>query len=321
LVPYTLIEARTDIERHGDVPGPKTKILYIAGWGRSGSTLLEQVLAQVDGLFAVGELRYVWDLNFGERRPCSCGRAFDDCDVWSKVFLEAFGGQRELDADLTGRQIARDTSDFQLPLLMALGRRRMSSRAESSLEKLRLLYRSVADTTGSRVLVDSSKVPLYGYLLSLAPDLDVSFVHLVRDPRAVAYSWRREKIQETGQSIRKRRLTDSAWRWVARNEEARILLRHRHHLTVRYEDFIRQPNEVVQAILSFVGEQRRPLEFIREGSVTLKRLHTTTGNPIRFNTGTIGLRLDDEWETRMTPAEKALINAITWPWLRRYGYA
>ena len=38
-----------------DVP-----VLYIGGWGRSGSTLLAHVLAEVPGFVSVGELRYVW---------------------------------------------------------------------------------------------------------------------------------------------------------------------------------------------------------------------------------------------------------------------
>jgi len=35
-----------------------TKVLYIAGWGRSGSTILDNVLGQLDGCFSTGELNY-----------------------------------------------------------------------------------------------------------------------------------------------------------------------------------------------------------------------------------------------------------------------
>jgi hypothetical protein len=318
---YTMIESPTEMEARGNLGKEVTKVLYIAGWGRSGSTLLEQMLAQVDGFFAAGELRYVWERNIIQGRPCSCGRAFEECDVWRKVFREAFGGFDGMDAPMVDRRIARDTSDRLMPLLMTpVGRRRTRSSAESSLETLRPLYRAVAKSTGCKVIIDSSKVPLYGYLLSTAPELDVTFVHLVRDPRGVAHSWRREKMQETGQTFRRRKLTDSAWRWVVRNEEAHILLRHRAHLTIRYEDLVRYPDKVLREILSVAGEETGSLEFIRDGSITIKRLHTTTGNPIRFNSGTISIRLDDEWEKRMTPLEKAPIKALTWPWRRKYGY-
>ena len=35
-------------------------VLYIGGWGRSGSTLLAHLLGGLDRMVAVGELRYVW---------------------------------------------------------------------------------------------------------------------------------------------------------------------------------------------------------------------------------------------------------------------
>ena len=39
----------------------KIKVLYIAGNGRSGSTLLGVLLGQIPGFFNVGEVRRVWD--------------------------------------------------------------------------------------------------------------------------------------------------------------------------------------------------------------------------------------------------------------------
>ena len=37
-----------------------TKILYVAGWGRSGTTLLDNVLGQVEGFVSTGELHNIW---------------------------------------------------------------------------------------------------------------------------------------------------------------------------------------------------------------------------------------------------------------------
>lgn len=38
----------------------KIKVLYIAGWGRSGSRILARTLSQVEGFFHGGELRTIW---------------------------------------------------------------------------------------------------------------------------------------------------------------------------------------------------------------------------------------------------------------------
>lgn len=37
------------------------KVLYVIGWGRSGSTILDNVLGQLDGCFSTGELHYFWE--------------------------------------------------------------------------------------------------------------------------------------------------------------------------------------------------------------------------------------------------------------------
>ncbi len=52
--------------------GPPLRIVYIAGAARSGSTLLEQLLAQSYDVVAIGEIMYVWDRGFRLNERCSC---------------------------------------------------------------------------------------------------------------------------------------------------------------------------------------------------------------------------------------------------------
>src|SRR5580704_12095604 len=66
-----------------------TVVLYIAGTGRSGSTLLANILGEVDGVFAAGEVRYLWQRGLTERRLCGCGVPVRECPVWSRVLAEA----------------------------------------------------------------------------------------------------------------------------------------------------------------------------------------------------------------------------------------
>ena len=74
----------------GDEAGP-VSVLYIAGPGRSGSTLLDTMLGQIDGFVSVGELRNLWARGLGDGWPCGCGAAVRDCPFWSSVLTEAFG--------------------------------------------------------------------------------------------------------------------------------------------------------------------------------------------------------------------------------------
>lgn len=73
----------------------KIKVLFIGGYGRSGSTLLDRMLGQMEGFFSAGELRYIWDRSFAENQLCGCGKPFKKCAFWSTVIDEtSFDGQK-----------------------------------------------------------------------------------------------------------------------------------------------------------------------------------------------------------------------------------
>ncbi len=71
------------------------KVLYVAGLGRSGSTILANTLGQVEGFFSGGELNFIWKHALIENRLCGCGRPSRECPFWGPVFDGEFGGQSE----------------------------------------------------------------------------------------------------------------------------------------------------------------------------------------------------------------------------------
>ena len=70
----------------------KIVVLYIAGWGRSGSTIMVNILGQLPGFAHVGEISNVWTRGVLENNPCGCGTPFGECATWSSIFARAFGG-------------------------------------------------------------------------------------------------------------------------------------------------------------------------------------------------------------------------------------
>src|SRR3954471_11974980 len=81
-----------------DGTGAAHRVLYVAGTGRSGSTLLARILDRADGVFAAGEVRYLWQRGLVEDRLCGCGERFTECPFWSDVLERAFGAQGPVDA-------------------------------------------------------------------------------------------------------------------------------------------------------------------------------------------------------------------------------
>ena len=48
--------------------------------------------------------------------------------------------------------------------------------------------------------------------------------------------------------------------------------------------------------------------------------HGVAGNPSRFTTGAVPLKLDDAWREAMRPADRRLVTAITAPLAYHYRY-
>jgi hypothetical protein len=95
----------------------------------------------------------------------------------------------------------------------------------------------------------------------------------------------------------------------------------KNYLRLRYEDFIKNPELFLARILALTGESNVPIPSINENQLEIKANHTVSGNPVRFNSGTVTLRLDDEWRSKMKRSQTLIVDSIAWPLLGRYGYA
>jgi hypothetical protein len=308
------------------VSGPRIKVLYVAGLGRSGSTILSNSLGQIPGFFSAGELNFIWRHNVIENRLCGCERSFDECPLWTAVMREAFGGMDGVDPREMTRLQRAGTRTRHIPtMLTERGRRDLAERLEKLLITYGRLYSAIASVTGSRVIVDSSKEPAHGRAMSLVPGVDLYVAHLIRDPRAAAYSWLRKKYQPDSESrefMARHSPAMSAALWDSWNVATEALWRDspERYLRLRYEDFVAAPGESFKEILALVGESDSEPPLASDREVKLGVSHTVSGNPNRFETGAVELRHDREWMREMSPRDRALVTALTFPLLRRYRY-
>ncbi len=90
----------------GPGQGTALKVFYIAGCGRSGSTLLGHLLGQLEGFTTLGEIPYLWDRSLRDNRLCGCGRPFAECRLWQPVVARALG--QWTSQDLTEMIAVRD---------------------------------------------------------------------------------------------------------------------------------------------------------------------------------------------------------------------
>lgn len=300
----------------------KMKVLYIASWGRSGTTILSNILGELDGFFAGGEIYQMWQRGLAEHKLCGCGQEIPACDVWSDV-LERSGigaGDARMLTEMSG-----EVSNMQVMLSeIPGGRAYLAGKLARYTPYVERLYRAIRETSGARVIVDQSGTPAHAYILSTLPDVELSIVHMIRDPRAVAHSLMRKKaydISSHSELMEQRTPLFTALGWSVWNAEIeRLWGGSPNYMRITYEQFIADPETAVREMVELCGETVTRWPFVGNHRVSLRQNHNLSGNPSRFKTGEVDLALDDEWQTAMRPVSRAIVTGICAPLMLRYGY-
>jgi hypothetical protein len=259
---------------------------------------------------------------------CGCGERFSTCPVWVEVGAAAFGGWSTDVLDrLAGlrRAAARQRN---LPRLLGRGHRPSGALGELR-EAYGRIYRAVAEVTDSVVVVDASKGPALGQALSGSPDIDLRMLNVVRDPRAVAWSWTREvqRPHATAGSSEMWRIPvhRAAAQWSALQAEMEVIARlgGAPFARLRYEDFVVDPVGALVEATAVLEVPLSPADLPEaDGSrVVLGPSHGLSGNPSRFRSGSVELRRDDGWRLAMPSVDRAVVSAIALPLLLAYGYS
>jgi hypothetical protein len=305
----------------------RVDIIYIAGVGRSGSTLLELILNELDGFIAVGELRYIWRV-FMDNHTCGCGAEIRQCPFWTSVIEDVFGGFRQFDpAEILDLRLSVDrmwrNPQVAFPMLR---NRRYETRMAAYGHVLERMFASIRKVSGADYVVDSSKQPSHGYLLTTRPALNPHIVHLIRDSRAVGYSWRRRQLrpeihwEKAYMPVFNPAYMLLCW-YIETSFNQLFLRRHGDVLEIRYEDFTSAPQATLTNLVAHIGAPASPAApFLAADRVELGANHTVSGNPLRFRQGCLTVRPDMQWRTEMRRSHMALVTAATWPFLRKYGY-
>jgi hypothetical protein len=300
------------------VTGQRPTVVYLTGWCRSGTTLIGNLLGELPGAVHVGELRYLWlngVLGRGTNDRCGCGAPVPDCPLWSRVLARLAAPGYAEDAVRRQDRYLR-TRHTAARLAEATGRRPRTPGAADALRELERLYTTISAESGARTVVDSGKFPAEPAALSGSTRLDAYVLHVVRDPRATAESWRRAK-----EYIPPMGVTRSTGYWVAFNRASARLadaFGARYRL-LSYEEFCARPRRTLGAVLAGWGlADEAPVS--PDGTATLSVNHTVTGNPDRLRHGAVTIRPDERWRTTQPSGARLAASLIAAPWLRRYGY-
>jgi sulfotransferase family protein len=291
------------------------QLIYVAGYGRSGSTLLDTLLGNAPGVFGAGELsRLYWGTLNGLN--CSCGDTLQNCSFWESVRERVF---QECNMDCS--KAASLTWNAEC----------LTSRGGGTVaygELWNATLQAVVDISGKQVIVDSSKSDRSTnrrlHLLSQYLNHQVKAIHLVRDPRAVMWSLargRNTELENGAKDKRRGRLVRGLLGWTAVNLTVDREFRRNRELAqmrLRYSELVCDFERTAQSLQEFLGiSMREVVVQIQRGS-SLNAGHGVAGNRMR-RAGKIVLKYDDEWRKRLPGTARAM-SVIAWPLMRKYGF-
>lgn len=235
----------------------RRRIVAIAGSGRTGSTLLSLLLSQHKGNFNLGQLRDLPNAWLAGA-PCSCGHPLTSCPVYAPAVADAYGDDPARGLE----QVRRSMKDFfrdaaRMQDWSAPGTtERLARRHSGFIGQLAAALDALQAVTGASVFIDASKSPEMALALSLTEGTELFVLNLVRDPRAIAVSWRKRR-----------------GRMLAGWEFSRVWARRQRQLSrwskglgarftqVRYEDFAGDARSTVARIQSWAGLAPTPGMF------------------------------------------------------------
>ena len=297
------------------------KVVYVLGSSRGGTSIVGRILGLMEGAVFAGELRRLWGPARQPGRTCGCGRPLGECEVWSQMLGNGAEHPQPNPAVVEALQdrVAPVRHSWWSAAKILRRQAPPDGAAKRYLEVLTDLYRSFAHTTGASIVVDSSKNAGDAALLAGVKGLNSYCIHVVRDPRGVVLSRRRDLADPT--RSRPWNAARTAGYWTLAHLTAEVIGRRygdRYRL-VRYEGFVDQPSRTLEEVARMVGSSV-PQTRIESGvPIRVPPAHGPDGHG-RFATEEVVLRRDERWLEMLSTPDRNATALVTFPLLRRYDY-
>ncbi len=223
----------------------KPRVLYVLGYGRSGSTVLGMALGQHPGLVNLGEIStlptFVPGPTYIAPRACGCLLPLDQCPYWQGV-ARRVGSMAALAQDGTS-------------LSPSMGWRRYAPWLPEPSDELPRwaagasgMYTAAIAEAGAQVAVDTSKGAARAWWLWKSGAVDLQFVWLTRRLEGVI----RSQIRHGNAAFK----TALSWRLAQRQAAQMARVAERAGLRVprmSYEGLVQDPRTVLGEVLRHVG--------------------------------------------------------------------
>lgn len=285
----------------------KITVIYIIGDRRSGTTLLENILSKSDEIISVGELAMLKD-HIDKTGPgffwnwnCSCGKSIFECPFWSNVLKNIYN--KDFQTKITWPYKSLKiifSSVFKKYACKTLQKFVSTKNNLTTTETLEKIYISISQTSNKKIIVDSSKDPLQALAISRFKNIEVKYVWLTRDLRAISYSKlkRAEANKSSTKGILRILLNTTYYKNLCK--AVVFCLNTKNVTVVNYEDLVSKTQSTLNKICNYFCLKN----FSAPEHMELINDHTIGGTPNRFERSLIAE--DASWKNFYT--KKNLLN-------------
>jgi len=241
----------------------KKKIIYIAGYGRSGSSILALTLGQHKKIISLGEIGVIFSA-LKNKRICTCGQKLETCSYWKQLIEE--------------NKYKKNSNRFL-------------NKLENPYLNVGIVIDYIFKKTNSEYLVDSTKTSwrnLTRPLRLILSGYDVFIIHLKRSQGAVIRSASKGKNSELESNL-KVNTRFSKIRTIISYQISNTLtllyklLNPKKYYILYYEDLLEQPLKSFLKLGTFLKVDLSELDDFLNGKLPLRTSHEINGNRLLRN--------------------------------------
>lgn len=214
------------------------------GAGRSGTTLLEIILGNGNGIFNCGELNRFPDYD-GEPKLREQGDP--KYDFWKKI-KEKLVQKHDLKSQNHFHRQFEYHKGFFRPLFSGINSKDHVAYAAF----LKDLYLSIFDSIDGKIITDSSKYPLRGLHLSRVLPYEISYIYLKRDPASVVRSFAKKDVEQSTKNWGSANLYYFIVNALCKLTIRKLRKKHRV-VEIKYEDLLENPEHTLEVIQKSIG--------------------------------------------------------------------
>ena len=286
------------------------RVIYIAGYGRSGSTLLSILLDNLTNIASVGEVAGFYEYLGVSGRECSCNNKYFECPVWSNIINDL---PRGIDYVKEMYEIQTEVERWNKISKIVKNKKEMKKYSV----KMAKFFDTIADDRKVKTIVDSSKSS-YSFMwralaLSNVKNVELYLVHLVRDAKGVVASRKKGKNSTLE---RKQSNTASLWNsavglagWLTSNlavKYTKQYLDDDQSTTIEYRELVQSPEQEAQKIIKGASVEQL---YDKNDIIKTKSLdvgHLVGGNRLARNNQKISIETDNLYSNELSNVEEFL---------------